>query len=88
MLFVQLTELPNKECDGRMKIDLFRQLHTNKQHFLAPKVIETLIGHMNEILQKEERSQKHDQMIELVIVLFKQLLQIPEFEEKATALQS
>lgn len=71
MLFVQLTELPNKNCESRMKIDLFRQLHSNKKHFLAPKVIETLIMHMNEILQKEERSQKHEQMIELVIVLFK-----------------
>lgn len=52
MLFCQLTELPNKECESRIKIDLFRQLHTNKQHFLAPKVIETLIMHINEILQK------------------------------------
>ena len=26
--------------------------------------------HVNEIIQKEERSQKHDQMLELVIVLF------------------
>ena len=24
MLFVQLTELPNKNCESRMKIDLFR----------------------------------------------------------------
>lgn len=37
--------------------------------------------HVNEIIQKEERSQKHDQMLELVIVLFKQLLQIPEAED-------
>ena len=39
-----------------------------------------MILHMNEILQmpKEEISQKHEQMVELVIVLFKQLLQIPE----------
>ena len=85
MLFVQLTELPNKETEGRMKIDLFRQLHNNKMHFLAPKAIETLIMHMNEILQKEERSQKHEQMIELVIVLFKQLLQIPEHNENSAA---
>ena len=83
MLFCQLTELPNKDCESRIKIDLFRQLHTNKQHFLAPKVIETLIMHINEILQKEERSQKHEQMIELVIVLFKQLLQIPEYDDSA-----
>ena len=60
MLFVQLTELPSKECDSRIKIDLFRQLYTNKGHFLAPKVIETLIMHSNEILQKEEKSQKHE----------------------------
>ena len=39
--------------------------------------------HINEILQKEERSQKHEQMIELVIVLFKQLLQIPEYDDSA-----
>jgi len=36
--------------------------------------------HVNEIIQKEERTQKHDQMLELVIVLLKQLLQIPEVE--------
>lgn len=84
MLMVQLTELPNKDCEGRMKVDMFRQLATNKQHFLAPKVIETLIMHLKEILKKttEERSQKHDQMLELVIVLFKYLLQIPESDEK------
>ena len=82
MLCVQLTELPNKECEGKVKIDLFRQLYVNKQHFVAPNVtvIETLIMHVNEIIQKEERSQKHDQMLELVIVLYKQLLQIPEAE--------
>ena len=60
MLMVQLTELPTKECESRLKIQLFRQLAVNKQHFLAPKVIETLIGHVKEILMKEERSQKHD----------------------------
>ena len=36
---------------------------------------------MNEILQLDERSEKHEQMIELVIVLFKQLLQIPDSDE-------
>jgi len=84
MLCVQLTELPHKDCDSRIKIELFRQLHISKSHFLAPKVIETLIMHANEILQKEERSQKHDQMIELIIVLLKQLLQIPEHEDCAS----
>ena len=50
---------------------------------MAPKAIETLIMHMNEILQKEkeELHPKHEQMIELVIVLFKQLLQIPEQDD-------
>ena len=62
MVCVQLTELPHKECDGRIKLDIFRQLNVNKQHFVAPKVkvIETLIMHVNEIIQKEERSQKHE----------------------------
>ena len=49
-----------------------------KQAFLQPKVIEVLMEHMSDCLQVEEMNDKHVQMIELIIVLFKQLLQIPE----------
>ena len=43
-------------------------------HFLNEKTIKTLIDHVTDILTKEEKTNKHDQMIELIIVLFKQLL--------------
>jgi hypothetical protein len=78
MLLVQLTELPHKDCSSRMALDVFRQLHFYKMHFLNEKTIKTLIDHVTDILTKEEKTNKHDQMIELIIVLFKQLLQIPD----------
>ena len=78
MLLVQLTSLPTNRVSPKYKLDLFRHLHYYKYHALEPKVIETLVGHLSEILPKEQRTEKHDQMVELIIVLLKQLLQIPE----------
>jgi len=34
--------------------------------------------HLADCLQKEQRNEKHEQMIELIIILFKQLLTIPD----------
>lgn len=42
--------------------------------------------HLADCLQTEQRNEKHNQMIELIIMLFKQLLQIPDpkFNETST----
>jgi hypothetical protein len=34
--------------------------------------------HLADCLQKEQRNEKHEQMIELIIILFKQLITIPD----------
>ena len=50
-------------------------------HFLAPKAIGTLMDQLMEILnadKEKELNEKQKQMVELIIVLLKQLLQIPE----------
>ena len=49
-----------------------------KEAFLQPQVINVLMEHLADCLQVEVRNEKHEQMVELIIVLFKQLLQIPE----------
>ena len=36
------------------------------------------MSHLADCLQAESRTQKHNQMIELIVVLFKQLLVIPD----------
>jgi hypothetical protein len=53
-------------------------LRSYKEAFLQPQVISVLMEHLADCLQMAERNEKHNQMIELIIVLFKQLLQIPE----------
>ncbi len=40
--------------------------------------------HLADCLVVEEKNQKHEQMIELIIVLFKQLLQIPDAKHNQT----
>lgn len=71
MLLVQLTQMPTQRISPKYKLDMFRHLHYYKYHALEPKVIETLVAHLSEILPKEQRTEKHDQMVELEIVLFK-----------------
>ena len=57
---------------------MFEILRTYKVEFLKKNVVSTLVEHLAECLQAEDRHQKHDEMIELIIMLFKQLLQIPD----------
>jgi len=83
MLLVQLTELPSSECLAKTRHSVFESLAKSKEAFLAPKVIETLMTHLSDCLQIEQKNQKHTQMIELVVVLFKQLLIIPERTSQA-----
>lgn len=93
MLLVQLTEIPVKGETG-LTADSFEKSWVNpkneyrhsmmeilreyKEAFLQPDVITVLMEHLADCLQIEVRNDKHDQMIELIIVLFKNLLQIPE----------
>jgi hypothetical protein len=78
MLLVQLTELPSPQCESKPKIGITEALYSYKEAFLVPKVIESLMNHLADCLKAEEKTQKHNQMIELIIVIFKQLLAIPE----------
>jgi plasmid replication initiation protein len=93
MLMVQLTEIPQMGDYGLTKIEyekswmhhkshyrhrMYEILRSYKEAFLKPQVISVLMEHLAECLQMEQRNDKHDQMIELIIVLFKQLLQIPD----------
>ena len=45
-------------------------------------VIPTLMEHLADCLQATEKTQKHNEMTELLVVLFMQLLQVPEPHEK------
>ncbi len=78
MLLVQLTELPSQECDGKMRLEILSQLARIKESFLEPRVISTLMVHLADCLKVEEKQKKHNDMIELIFVIFKQLLSIPE----------
>jgi hypothetical protein len=78
MLLVQLTELPSDECDSKVKLELLSQLAMFKEAFLEPRVISTLMVHLADCLKVEAKQKKHNDMIELIFVIFKQLLSIPE----------
>jgi len=49
-------------------------LRSYKEAFLQPQVVSVMMEHLADCLQVEEKNQKHEDMIELIIVLFKQLL--------------
>lgn len=78
MLLVQLTEMPNQDCENKPKLEIIQHLQDYKETFLLPKVVSSLMTHLADCLQVDEKTQKHNQMIELIIVLFKQLLSIPD----------
>jgi hypothetical protein len=78
MLLVQLTAQPENECDGKMKLELLNHLVLFKEAFLEPRVISTLMVHLADCLKVEEKQKKHIDMIELIFVIFKQLLAISE----------
>jgi len=93
MLLVQLTEIPQTADPGanqqmlekswmnpksQYRHRMFESLRGYKEAFHQPQVISVLMEHLADCLTVEEKNQKHEQMIELIIVLFKQILQIPE----------
>jgi hypothetical protein len=66
---------------------MFEILRSYKEAFLQPQVVSVLMEHLADCLQMEVRNDKHEQMIELIIVLFKQLLQIPDVKAGQTNTQ-
>jgi DNA-binding FrmR family transcriptional regulator len=49
-------------------------LRSYKEAFLNANVISVLMDHLADCLQSEQPTQKHHEMIELIILIFKQLL--------------
>ena len=80
LIMAELTYLPDKEAtDYREHVQCLRKY---KHAFLAPKVIHTLIDLLVQCLDQKttEATEKNSQMIELIIVVFKNLVQIPKDE--------
>lgn len=71
MLLVQLTEQPTEECDPTLKQEFLGFLVDCKQAMLEQRVVATLVKHISDCIQKEERTTKHNQLVELIVVLFK-----------------
>ncbi|CAD8205817.1 unnamed protein product [Paramecium octaurelia] len=65
-------------------------LQEYKLYFLKPIVLQTLINHFAECIQidQECRTKVHNDMIELIVLLFKNLLSIPDIEETKIGLES
>ena len=78
MLLVQLTELPSEECESKTKQEILTSLVRIKESFLEDRVISTLMVHLADCLKVDDKQKKHNDMIELIFVIFKQLLAIPE----------
>lgn len=78
MLLVQLTEPIQEECSPRLAVSLAGHLLACKEAFLEPRVTATLMSHLADCLQESNKSNKHFQMIELILVIFKQCLAIPD----------
>ena len=55
-----------------------------KDLIIRNNVTQTLMEHLADCLQKEQRTEKHEQMIELITILFKQLICIPDASIKHT----
>eukprot|EP00826_Nyctotherus_ovalis_P040972 TRINITY_DN4080_c0_g1_i1.p1 TRINITY_DN4080_c0_g1~~TRINITY_DN4080_c0_g1_i1.p1 ORF type:complete len:337 (-),score=102.82 TRINITY_DN4080_c0_g1_i1:47-925(-) len=83
ILLVDLTELPDpndRERDCRTKDQVLSCLQSYKHAFLSSAVLSVLMVHVAECLQKEgeARTERHNQMIELILILLKHLLKISE----------
>jgi hypothetical protein len=76
--------MPSAQCSSKPRVEILDKLCDYKESFLLPKVLQSLMNHLADCLQVEVKIQKHNQMIELIIVLFKQLLIIPDrLQDKA-----
>jgi hypothetical protein len=52
--------MPTKDCESLIKIEILGHLTTYKIVFLEPKVVDTLMSHLADCLQKEEKTTKHN----------------------------
>lgn len=78
MVMVQLTAPLAPNC--RVSNELLNNMRQYKDQFISQNVTSVLMEHMADCLQKpaEQRNEKHEQMIELIVVLFKQIIAIPD----------
>jgi hypothetical protein len=60
MILVKLTELPSGESESVMRKEILDSLCLIKECFMEPKVIDTLMGHLADCLQTEEKTVKHN----------------------------
>jgi hypothetical protein len=83
LIMAELTYMPEKDAENYVEMIDF--LRNYKHAVLAPDVIPTLTQHLSDCLQSENKdpADKNAQMIELIIVIFKNLLQIPKFDTAA-----
>jgi len=79
MLFTQLTEFPKKGCTRRNELIGYLQnykfaLGTNSN------AIHTINTHLSDFFQvdEDERPKIYDQMIEMIIIIYKNLLRVPD----------
>mgnify|MGYP000932345905 CR=1 FL=1 len=78
ILLVLLTESPNN--DSPTRAEMIKILQDYKIAFLSNEVINSILLHLADCLNKEEdqRNKLHDQMVELIVTLFRNLLRIPD----------
>ena len=74
ILMVLLTQQPKSECE--FKDELQKYLRNYKEAFCSSELVGVLIMHMANCLQAERQNKKHEQMVELIICLFKLVLAI------------
>lgn len=79
VLLVHLTEYPSDSCpESQAIVDALRQY---KYNFLKKDVMTTLMNHLVECIEKEQKSKPQEQMIELIIVLLRNILQVPDLPD-------
>ena len=81
MIFlVQLTESPTQNSLSRAETTEILQDY--KVAFLTNEVLNTILVHLADCLHKDtaQRNKMHDQMIELIMTLFRNLLRVPDLE--------
>ena len=79
MLFTQLTEFPKKSCTRRN--ELIGYLQSYKFAFgTNSNAIHTINIHLSDFFQVEEdeRPKIYDQMIEMIVIIYKNLLKVPD----------
>lgn len=86
VLLVQITEFPTTSC--RKADFLVSCLQNFKLAFLQDNVIKTLMIHLADCISIEarDRSKIHENMIELIVTLIRNLVRIPDLEDSKTSI--